>query len=100
MAIPQKHSRKITVSGVVYRWCLNKDNFRHRLGWGDRITVQAADHNGARLIVHLHPFWCDEPSLTPKHVAGFIHDAVSSGWSPLEPGPPFELGEKIPRSWT
>lgn len=101
MAIPQKHSRKITVAGHVYRWCLGKqDRMTSGLGMGDRIVVEAADCHGSRLVVHLHPFWCDESSLTPKHVADFIQDAIDSGWRPLEPGPQFEILDGTPHEWT
>jgi hypothetical protein len=100
MALPRKHSRQITVAGITYRWCLGKLTYTSGLGMGDRVVVQAADQPGARLVVSLHPFWCDEPSLTPRHVADFIEDAIGSGWQPLEPGPPFEIRHGMPRQWT
>ena len=101
MAIPKKHSRKITVAGNVYRWCLGKrDSLTSTLGMNDRIIVEAADRQGSRLVVHLHPLWDDEPSVTPKHVADFIQDAIGSGWRPLEAGPQFEVQDGRPHEWT
>ncbi|SFI46103.1 hypothetical protein [Planctomicrobium piriforme] len=91
MTLPNKHSRKIVVEGANYRWCLGKRAAQFGLGMGDRVIIQSSDNHGANLVVNLHPFWCDEPSLTPKHVAAWIHESILKGWRPLEPGPPFEV---------
>ena len=99
MALPKKHSRTIAVAGVPYRWCIGKRTFLVGLGSGDRVVVQGEECEGAKLIVHLHPFWCDERSLTPRHVADFIQDAIDSGWRPLEPGSPFEIRNGMPHKW-
>lgn len=91
MTLPRKHSHQIVVDQVTYRWCLGKRRYQHGLGLGDRIVVEAAEFQGAPLIVSLHPFWCDHPSLTPRHVAGWIKEALAGGWTPLQAGRPFDL---------
>jgi hypothetical protein len=102
MTLPKKHSRQIVVAGICYRWCLGKKESQSTLAMGDRVVVEAADLNGATLVVRIGLNWDDEPSLTPRHVADFIEDAIRAGWRPLECGPQFEICSDSPRksSWS
>jgi hypothetical protein len=95
--MPKKGTRQIVVGGVRYRWRISKRVFLVGLGMGDRVIVEHVDANGAPLIANLPYDFCDEPALTPKHVARWIEEALEEGWKPTESGPPFQLGEAFPR---
>lgn len=97
MSLARKHSRQIVVAGVRYRWRYRKRKSEFRFGMGDRVVVEAADLNDARLVVQIGHNWDYEYSLTPQHVADFIEDAIGAGWRPLERGPKFDILVDSPR---
>jgi hypothetical protein len=90
MTMPKKGTHQIVVDGTAYRWRIGKREQDGGLAMGDRIVVQAADGKGSILTYNLPWDFCDEPALTPRHVAEFIQNALSVGWKPDQAGPPFD----------
>ncbi|MGW1991920.1 hypothetical protein [Embleya sp. NPDC001921] len=102
MALAKKGSRRITVDGVEYRWCL-----RRRPTWEQDMchspatyAVECAATPGTTLLVttnlrHPSSVWGRESpgSVLPSDVAANIRLARSGGWAPESPGSPFHLDQ-------
>lgn len=92
MTMPRKHSRRIIVDEIPFRWCIGKGRlFQTGLGSGDRVIVESVDGHGATLVIVLPWDFCDDPTVTPGKVADWTRRALDHGWQPHQPGSPFEL---------
>ncbi|MFF3496865.1 hypothetical protein ACFYWS_36630 [Streptomyces sp. NPDC002795] len=99
MALNRKGSRRIVVDGTTYRWRL-----RGRPTYDQALcarpctyAVQHADEPGTTLVVTTNQphasNWFGAPSATvlPRDVSAAITWALTQGWQPTRPGPPFAL---------
>ncbi|USA05464.1 hypothetical protein NCG97_36650 [Streptomyces lydicamycinicus] len=103
MALVKKGSRLITVNGTTYRWRL-----RGRPTYGQGVVqspltfaVEHADTPGTTLVITTdqpNPSnWLEIQGSTvlPTQVADSIRTALTNGWSPMCPGPPFLLDQSV-----
>jgi hypothetical protein len=96
MALAKRHSRQITVDGVLFRWTVRRrPTYSQGLGWTPlTFVVEHAQQPGARLVVALlrvHPGnWLGLPTrpVLPATVSAGIREALTAGWQPQLPGPP------------
>jgi hypothetical protein len=108
MAIPRRGSRQIAVDGQRFRWSIRPKPTHGQADYASAtmtFAVEAADHEGRVLHVELarrRPdnwlSWYAKEGIvpvTPSEVAAFIRQALDSGWNPAEPGPPFEITERV-----
>jgi hypothetical protein len=95
VAISNKHSRRIVVDGVQYRWrvppAVVYDRYIVANVWRECASGQHLRLIGGYPFSEYYP---TEP-MTPKLVAEGIRRALAAGWNPDEPGQPFLL--RIPR---
>ncbi|SNT29714.1 hypothetical protein SAMN05421812_104326 [Asanoa hainanensis] len=99
MTLAVKGSRRITVDGVSYRWLVRgRPTYCQGLGWTPlTFVVGHAERTGAVLVASMpcaHPSnWIGLPSqpVLPGTVASCVRRAVTDGWQPGQPGPPFEV---------
>ncbi|MGW5638612.1 hypothetical protein [Streptomyces sp. NPDC003832] len=101
MALVKKGSRLITVDGTTYRWRLrgrptyDQGLVRSPLTY----AVEHADASGTTLLVttnqpHLSNWFGTQGGpILPGQVADSIRTALSDGWTPEDPGPPFRLDQ-------
>lgn len=82
MAMSKAGSRPIHAGGADYRW-----SFFQNSGYDD-VTVQSASGTGQKLAVQI---MAPGLSVTPDLVTQSIAFALTSGWTPGEPGPPFNI---------
>ncbi|QDN93505.1 hypothetical protein FNV62_54685 [Streptomyces sp. RLB3-17] len=101
MAIGRKGSRRIVVDGTPYRWRLRRRP-TYDQALCDRpctYAVQHADTPGTTLVVTTNQphasNWFGAPSVAvlPRDVATAIASALRQGWSPTQPGSPFNLDQ-------
>jgi hypothetical protein len=99
MTLAAKDSRKITIDGVAFRWKVRgRPTYCQSNGWTPLTFVaEHAERPGALLVVTL-PYarpdnWMGlrAAAVLPGTVAEAISQALSGGWRPEVPGPPFAL---------
>ncbi len=83
-ARPKKFSGRISVDGVLYRWKARE------LLPGLRIAVQVVEQSGAILILHTKQDIVIG-RVKVSEIAAAIQNALTVGWEPQRPGPPFKL---------
>jgi hypothetical protein len=96
VTLAKRHSRQITVDGVLFRWKVrHRPTYAQGLGWTPlTFVVEHAEQPSARLVVALpwaHPGnWLGLPTrpVLPATVAAGIREALTTGWQPRTPGPP------------
>ena len=104
MSIPKKHSRRVVVDDVEYRW-----RVRGRPTYDQALTtqplilaVEQCGKPGSVLVVELaqsHPSnWMRVAAsgVTPSVVAHHIRMALRSGWRPACKGPQFLMDDRKP----
>ena len=99
MSFPRRHTRRITVDGVVYQWHLNSDFDSRFDAW---IVIGQKGKTGQ--VICLDPY---HPGFVigPLVVAGAIRFARAQGWQPTVPGKPMHLGSDgtqftvLPEDW-
>ena len=105
MALSKKKSRLIVVAGEKYRFTISMSYPHQDYIFDLNITIQHESANGAYLKVNglaTRDYWLDFPNchpindlnypvITPWHIEKFIAQALSQGWQPLKPGPPFAI---------
>ncbi|WP_144394614.1 hypothetical protein [Pleionea sediminis] len=96
MALPKNKSRRISVDDIDYRYAIS-------ISWKDdgnfdfNVTVQNESSNGSKLLLKglvTRDFWLDfsdkvgeqidsdlYPTITPRHIAYFIRQAIIDGWN-------------------
>jgi hypothetical protein len=105
MAIPKKGTRIIEVNGRRFRWLVRrKPTYSQGNAW-THLTLAAELADTPASVLHVefgfprpdNWFRRESASVTPAVVADVIGEALSSGWRPEEPGPPFELTAPFPQ---
>ncbi len=100
MAIAKKGTRRIVVDDEPYRWLIRRKATYSQSDYGIgtlHVAIEHAHESGAVLIVYTgraHPKdWATEEvsPIHPSDVAGWIRQALASGWEPSQPGPQFAL---------
>ena len=106
MALNKSKSRPISVGENLFRYIIS-------ISWHDNgefnfnITVQSDEYNGCKLLLKglvTRDFWLDfsdnigevinksnYPTITPKHIAAFINQALNQGWDFTSKGKDFTL---------
>ncbi len=98
MALAKKGSRKITISGNVYRWKIRHKPTYTQCVFSGKMTaaVELSENPGAVLLITFpwvsYDSWIGNPEkpVTPKHIEQSIQAALSMGWNPNEKGKIFE----------
>jgi hypothetical protein len=103
VAIPKKGSRLSMVEGQVFRWTVRPKPTYSEGAFASPMAfaVEAAEGPGRVLHVALDrprpDNWLLQGTspVTPSEVERGIRHALQSGWIPTEPGPPFEMLERL-----
>src|SRR5262249_24217574 len=94
MAIPKKHSRRIVVDGVVYRWRIPPEPNYDQGHFGQLVVTVWRDEEPNCCLLYL--LGGDRPDnlhgavgevLTPRRIADAIRAALAAGWDPAEHRP-------------
>ena len=95
MAIPKKGSRKIIVTGVIYRWYIRKKpSYGQALSESNLTAVVELFENPVSLLtIDFNCFrndsWIDpgNRNVKPSHISEGIKMALIEGWLPSSPKP-------------
>ena len=91
-------SRRLVVDGVAYRWRIRRRATYSQADYGYgtlHVAVELAEESGAVLVLYTdrpHPAdWNTESvvPVCPSDVAGWVREALASGWVASRPGPQF-----------
>ncbi|MGW0801813.1 hypothetical protein [Nonomuraea sp. NPDC002799] len=99
MAMPKKGSRRITVDGTVYHWCVShRPTYTKGKSWIPfTFAAERAGEPGGVLVVSLPcarpDNWAGERTIAvrPILVSACIRRAAEQGWNSRQPGPAFTL---------
>jgi hypothetical protein len=99
MTIRQKHSRRICVDGINYRWVIrDRPTYLQAVGMSNlSVAVEQTDAPDCVLRIVLPAARKDNWLLVPGYVvkpsdlSRWITKALASGWLPGKKGPGFEL---------
>ena len=99
MSLNRKKSRKITVDGVLYRWCVAKHPHEFQnpeppesmiIYYSNNIIIELLNSPQSQIIstysykAKVREVWDVNPvtGITPKAVAEIIIEALDNGWNP------------------
>jgi hypothetical protein len=99
MTIRQKHSRRISIDGVDYRWVVrDRPTYMQAVGMSNlSVAVEQSDAPDCVLRIVLPAARKDNWLLAPGYVIKpsdlrrWIPKALAAGWLPRKKGPGFEL---------
>ncbi|GAA3293691.1 hypothetical protein Dvina_19570 [Dactylosporangium vinaceum] len=98
MAIARKHSRRIVVDNVIYRWTVRRrPTYGQGLASPIFFVAELLHEPAGKLLVWLPAArpdnWLGAASavVTPALVASQIADARAAGWDPTRRGPVFQV---------
>ena len=98
MTLSNKHSRKIQVGGIHFRWIISPQDTQIIF------VAVSADIKGQKIEVaidsDINRFWVEFPHVSelnlrvvmPKDAENIITQALQLGWKPLEKGPLLRFG--------
>jgi hypothetical protein len=97
MSLSKKNSREINVAGQNFRWTISPK--RNQIIF----VAEASETRGQKIEVSIdsdiHRFWVEFPNvddlnlkvITPKDAGSIISQALDSGWTPSDKGPPLRF---------
>ncbi|MFI5916564.1 hypothetical protein [Dactylosporangium sp. NPDC051541] len=98
MAIARRHSRRIVVDNVIYRWTVRRrPSYSQGLASPITFVAELLHEPAGKLLVSLPAArpdnWLGAASavVTPGLVARQISDARAAGWEPARRGPVFKV---------
>lgn len=97
MSLSQKNSREINVAGQNFRWTISPK--RNQIIF----VAESSEEKGQKIEVsidsNIDRYWVEFPDvadlnlkvITPKGAGNIISQALDSGWTPSDKGPPLRF---------